>query len=223
MQRLTSTLRAISVLVSIIVAAVLLPATMALGQGGPVERFTFPLHPVPHDPVADGGSNASGSVRITRQGDQVIVVVRAEGLSPNLVHAQHIHGIGQNQCPDASARNTRVADGLIDTVEGLPAYGPIAVSLTTEGDTSADSGLAVHRFPVANAAGILVYVRTFTVGVDFPAAVADNLAAHHIVMHGIDVNNNGVYDFGAGASSLTSALPLEATVPTTCGVVAHRH
>ena len=225
MERLTRRLRAASVLASIIVAAVLLPATTALGQGERPreERFSFVLNPIPHDPAADGGSNASGRVSIAVRGDQVTVAVRATGLSPKLVHAQHIHGVGQNRCPKAGARDDRVDDGLIDTVEGLPAYGPIAVSLTTKGDTSADSGLAVNRFPVANAAGILVYVRTFTVGVDFPEEVADNLAAHHIVMHGIDVNNNGAYDFGAGPSSLTSDLPLEATVPANCGVISHRH
>lgn len=210
---------------AILVAGSLLPGATALGRNGrtTVERFAFQLSPVPHDQEADGGSSARAAVRITRRGDQVTVSIRGRGLSPNLVHAQHIHGIGQNQCPTADARDDRVDDGLLDTVEGLPSYGGIAVSLTTSGDTTANSGLAVDRFPVADSRGTVSYSRTFTIGVDFPVEVADNLASHHIVMHGIDVNNNGEYDFGAGPSSLTSSFPLEATVPSNCGLIHPHH
>ena len=115
MERFSRSLRAIAALAVILMAAALLSATTAVAQGQPRnERFNFALHPIPHDPAADGGSNASGTVRIAVYGDKVTVVLRASGLSPNLVHAQHIHGIGQNICPDASARDDRVNDGLID-------------------------------------------------------------------------------------------------------------
>lgn len=178
---------------------------------------------MPHDPARDGGSQVSGKARISVDGNDVTVRLRARGLSPNLVHVQHIHGVGRNECPAAEARNDRVDDGLIDTVEGLPEYGAIQVSLTTQGDTSPGSGLAVERFPMADAQGMLTYERTFTIGVDFPREVAENLERHHFVVHGIDVNRNGAYDFDAGTSGLTSSLPLEAELPATCGPTKHRH
>ena len=188
------------------------------------EKYRYALAPVPHDPRADGGSNATGRATITVEGDRVTVKLDAKGLSPNLVHVQHIHGVGQNECPGAERRDDRVDDGLIDTVEGLPDYGAIQVSLTTSGDTSAASGLAVDRFLVADAKGRLRYERTFTLGVDFPRAIAENLDKHHIVVHGIDVNHNGAYDFGAGTSGLSSELPLEAELPAVCGLEQqHRH
>jgi hypothetical protein len=41
-----------------------------------------------------------------------------------------------------------------------------------------------------------------------------------IVQHGVDLNNNGRYDFrAAGASELDPSLPQEATIPANCGVI----
>jgi hypothetical protein len=86
-------------------------------------------------------------------------------------------------------------------VEELPAFGPIQVSLTTRGVTSPKSALAVDRFPVA-------------------ANVAKNLGKKVIVQHGVDLNDNGRYDFkAAGKSELDPSLPQEATLPATCGVI----
>ena len=163
-------------------------------DGGPrqgVEKYEIALAPVPHDPAADGGSQATGRVSLHYAGNHVTVRIEASGLSPNLPHAQHIHGVGLNRCPGPERRDDRVNDGLIDTVEGLPDYGPVRVSLTTRSDASAASGLAVDRFPVANANGELRYKRTFKVEKEFPRAVAEAHAQHHVVLHGIDINRNG--------------------------------
>jgi hypothetical protein len=40
-------------------------------------------------------------------------------------------------------------DGRLNTVEGIPAYGPVVVSLNTKGDTTPVSFLDVTRFPVS--------------------------------------------------------------------------
>ena len=56
-----------------------------------------------------------------------------------------------------------------------------------------------------------------------PAEVADNLGRLHIVVHGADLNGNGVYDFGPGTSTLSSLagapVPLEAELPVACGTI----
>ena len=195
----------------------LFPSAAFAQRGG----HEYDLDPVPHQHAASGGSHANGRAKVTVHGDRVRVEVGVHGLSPNLVHVQHIHGVGQNECPGPDARDRRVHDGLIDTVEGLPEYGPIQVSLTTSGDTSPESGLAVERFPVADAHGEVRYDRTFTIGEDFPRHVANHLVTHHVVVHGIDVNHNGEYDFGAGAFWLSPALPLEADLPALCGMEIH--
>jgi hypothetical protein len=206
-----------SLLVAGVVAgmAVLPFAAMA---GGGVRDVEADVEPVPHSHEADGGSNVNGEVEIERDGGWVTVEVEAWGLAPKLPHAQHVHGVGDNECPDKEARDDRKDDGLIDTTEGAPDYGPIVVSLTTKGDASPASGLAVDRFPVADKHGKLHYERTFKIGTDFSRKIARNLTDFHYVVHGIDTNHNDAYDFSAGKSELDPSLPQEATVPAGCGI-----
>lgn len=205
-----------------LVALVVLPLAAQAGWGE--REFDANLKPVPHKPEAVGGSHVTGDVDFEVKGRKVTVEVEAQGLAPKLVHAQHIHGVGDSECPTKEARNDRKDDGIIDTSEGLPDYGPITVSLTTTGDTSPASGLAVDRFPLANKSGELDYERTFTIGENFPRKIARNLEDFQVVVHGIDANENDMYDFGSlGKSDLDPSLPQEATIPAACGVTSHDH
>lgn len=158
------------------------------------------------------GTAITGSISVT--GTMATVNLNSTGLSPaDAPHAQHLHGdlMAVNVCPTAAADMN--GDGLIDTAEGIPSYGGIQVSLTTSGDTSADSALAVERFPVSEN-GSYTYSRTFEVTPD----VANRLANLHIVNHGIDLNDSGEYD-GEARSSLTDAVALEVTIPASCGQI----
>src|SRR5215216_5904855 len=161
-------------------------------------------------------SGAEGHAILEKEGNKKVETeIHTKGLAPKLPHAQHIHGFKKalSECPTLAASGS---DNLITTVEGLPSYGPIQVSLTTRGDTSPKSALAVDRFPVANAKGTVEYERTFSVSAD----VAKNLGKKAIVQHGVDLNDNGRYDFqAAGKSELDPSLPQEATLPATCGVI----
>jgi hypothetical protein len=161
-------------------------------------------------------SGAEGHAILEKEGKKKIETeIHSHGLAPKLPHAQHIHGFKKalSECPTLAASGR---DNLITTAEGLPSYGPIQVSLTTKGDTSPKSALAVDRFPVANAKGSVEYERTFSVSAD----VAKNLGKKVIVQHGVDLNDNGRYDFkAAGKSELDPSLPQEATIPATCGVI----
>jgi hypothetical protein len=195
------------------------PASAQGPQGATVLRAD--LQPVPHDPAVDGGSEVTGRAKLVMKGDQVRISLQANGLSPNLPHAMHIHGELQarNECPSLAADTN--GDGLIDTVEGLPDYGPIDVSFTTTGGTSGDfvDALALDRFPVANDSGNLHYNRA----IDVPSDLVDALDRLHIVVHGADLNGNGAYDFDAGTSSLSglvgAAVPLEGELPVACGTI----
>jgi hypothetical protein len=161
-------------------------------------------------------SGAEGQAVLEKEGNKKVETeIHTKGLAPKLPHAQHIHGFKKavSECPTLALSGR---DNLITTVEGVPAYGPIQVSLTTTGDTSPKSGLAVDRFPVANAKGSVEYERTLMVSAD----VAKNLGKKAIVQHGVDLNDNGRYDFkAAGKSELDPSLPQEATIPATCGVI----
>src|ERR671917_1406552 len=161
-------------------------------------------------------SGAEGHAMLEKEGNKKVETeIHTKGLAPKLPHAQHIHGFKKavSECPTLAASGR---DNLITTAEGLPSYGPIQVSLTTRGDASPASALAVSRFPVANSVGFLKYERTLFVSRN----VASNLGKKAIVQHGVDLNHNGRYDFrSAGRSELDPSLPQEATIPANCGVI----
>jgi hypothetical protein len=180
-------------------------ASVAFAQGGQdKQKFKANLTEL-------NDSGAKGIARLGLEGDELTTKINSRGFSANLPHAQHIHGEeeAKNECPPATADND--GDGLVSTLEGLPFYGPIRVSFTTEGDTSPASGLALDRFPTANPGGSFRYKETF----EIPSEVATNLGELHIVQHGVDLNGNGVYDGPVSALG----VPLEAELPATCGVI----
>lgn len=162
------------------------------------------------------GSGASGDVSVTVSGDQLTVTMNVSGAAASLPHAQHVHIGGNNTCPDESADTD--GDGLVSTPEGQPAYGMIQVSLTTEGDASDASALAVDRMPAAGGDGSYTYERTFQLpsGVD-PAAIAEGV----VVVHGLADSTLGsdpaVYD--GPDSPLMAGVPQEATLPVACGAL----
>lgn len=167
------------------------------------------------------GSGASGTATVTvsDDGETMAVQIDAQGLNLDGPHAQHIHGIVDGMTVSASACPTMAddadGDGVLTVAEGAPKYGGIQASLTTEGDTSPDSGLAVERFPAGTS---ISYSRT---GIEIPDALKPELGKLHIVVHGIDENGNGTLDMDQEErSSLTDDLPREATAPALCGTLA---
>ncbi|MGO1385155.1 MAG: hypothetical protein ACTHWA_05760 [Arachnia sp.] len=172
------------------------------------------------------GSTATGDATLTPTSDGGLVVeVRAKDMVPNAPHAQHIHGDttgAMTHCPAPSA--DKDGNGFISIEEGFPDYGDIHISLTTTGDTTKASGLAVDRMPTADAQGNLSYTRTLTAA-ELPEGTLENLANLHIVQHGVDANDNGKYDMeGLGESTFAKSLgvdgiPAEATDSATCGMI----
>ncbi|HKJ11039.1 MAG TPA: hypothetical protein VJ976_01475 [Ornithinimicrobium sp.] len=178
-----------------------------------VASYSYGLSPVQAESVPN--SQASGTTRVKAlPNGKVQVKVRASGLAPNLPHAMHLHGVPGEAtdlgCPGPAADTD--GNGFVTTLEGVPFYGGIVASLTTTGDTTPTSALALDRFPVADAAGNLSYSRTFR---SEPASA--DAGTVQVVVHGIDINGNGSYDFEAGPSSLTDEFPLEGTIPVLCG------
>ena len=181
-------------------------------------------------------SGASGRAFAVVRGETIRAIgIRAKGLSPDAPHAQHIHYGEQamNECPTLELDKNE--DGRLNTVEGVPAYGPVVVSLNTSGDTTPASFLDVSRFPVSKN-GSYNYLRTnirFTdvAGTGYPGAEGLGTAAQIaeairdgegvVVIHGIDHDGNGTYNLSVpeGASELDPTLPAEATDPAACGVL----
>jgi hypothetical protein len=156
-------------------------------------------------------SGVTGTGMVTLDGNQVTVMIEASGLLAGSPHAQHFHIGALGTCPtDADDKD---GDGFVSTTEGSEEYGAIGTSLTLEGDTSPDSGLAVDRFPTADD-GTVTYERTFEVTDDVHAAFDAGTAV--LVLHGVDKDGSGAYD-GDIKSDLDPSLPMEATAPAACG------
>jgi hypothetical protein len=203
-------------LLTALAGAALLPAlaTPAFGSEGDEggDRFYAHLAPVPHDSSADSGSNVTGEAHLVSVDGKLMVDLTASGLSPDLAHLAHIHGQveAESECPGPDRAPGGVDDLLIETVDGLPDYGPILVTFSTSGDTSPESGLALDRAPVADEDGHLSYHRLLEV----PEELQDDLDDLHIVIHGEDLDDDGAYDPGPITEL---GAPLEAELPVACG------
>jgi len=160
--------------------------------------------------------HGSGTAMVKVDGRTITVTMAAMGLVANQPHAAHIHfgADARHECPTLSEDSN--GNGHLSTKEGAPAYGPVAVSLTKTGDTSAKSVLAIDRFDTAKGGDISYERGSIKVSEDLAKAIAGGEAV--VVIHGVDHNDNGKYD-GAEKSDLNPKLPAEATDPALCGVL----
>ena len=193
------------------IAVLALP--MAAAADSHTQRFTAELGQA-------NDSGASASAELWLEGNELTVSIDGQGFFDGFPHAMHLHGEpgGNNVCgplnSDEAGFDEKDADGdgIISVLEGAGDYGPVAASLTTEGDTSAESALAVDRFPTSST---LDYERTFEVSDE----IAQNLSSLHIVVHGLDLDGSGEIGTVEIESSLDPELPIEATAPAACGQI----
>ena len=170
-------------------------------------------------PIPGNGVDGSGKAVVEfEDGGQIDKFeLSAWGLLADAPHAAHIHfgEEARNECP--GLEDDTNGDGRLNTTEGAPAYGPIVVSLTTEGDTTPASALAIDRFDTATD-GTIDYEREELIATsdEVAQAIADGKGV--VVVHGVDYDGDGVYG-GDVASDLDPSLPTEATDPALCGVL----
>lgn len=159
------------------------------------------------------GTKVNGAVAVQLNGRTAEVRFNATGLLAGAPHAMHFHAGAKGTCPSGSADKNR--DGFVSVTEGHPFYGGIQTSLTTKGDTTPASGLAIDRFPTSPK-GTIAYHRTITLSAQAAAALRAGNAV--FVVHGVDRNKSGAYD-GSVKSDLNPMLPMEATAPAGCGPI----
>ena len=188
-------------------------AAIALSSGGSSsdskkgDNFPASLVGVPTNHVT-----GTGDATVKLDGNTATVTVDTNGLLDSAPHAMHIHAGGEGKCPPADAAHDHNGKLSISTVNGEPFYGPPVTALTKTGDISKKSILAFPRYPHE---GNIRYTRTITL----PASVASDIRKRKasIIVHGIDYNNNGLYDSVLDRSELDRHLPGESTAPGLCG------
>jgi hypothetical protein len=167
-------------------------------------------------PVAGSEVNGSGTAMVSVTGNTITVTMAAMGLLPDNPHAAHIHfgADARHECPTLADDSDK--NGTLNTTEGGPAYGPIVVSLTKTGDTSAASGLAIDRFDTAKGGKISYERGSIQVAPEVADAISKGQSV--VVIHGVDHNHDGKYS-GDAKSDLDPSLPTEATDPALCGAL----
>ena len=182
------------------------------GNGKAIGNSTVQIYEADLMPLNNSG--VTGRARFMVVDGQLKAMVHAKGVTPGVVHPQHIHGFGipstqDAVCPPPSAANNipglpeQVSnpDRFIALEEGLPFYGPVLVPL--DSDLSAPTP---GSFPMANPAGVLNYTEKTmlpvmtTVG-SATASMLD-LEQRAVVLHGMVVDGEYL-----------------ATLPVACGTI----
>ncbi|MEU3254324.1 hypothetical protein [Streptomyces sp. NPDC006997] len=203
------TARALAALAALAPALILAPAAVADDTSS--GDHTITLHAT-LNPIQVNKVTGSGTATVRLEGNRAHVMVKHSGLLAGAPHAQHFHIGAKGVCPPESAAKKHNGSLSLNTTDGAPFYGPIGTSLTTTGDTSPSSGLAVDRFPVGDK---VHYERTVTLSDEAAKSLREGTGV--VVVHGIDYNGNGKYDNVLGPSDLDPSLPSEATDPALCG------
>ncbi|MER7112128.1 hypothetical protein [Streptomyces sp. NPDC000229] len=200
---------ALAALAALAPAVALAPSAAADDTSGHDKAIT--LHAT-LNPFKVNNVNGSGTAMVHLEGNKAHVTVKHSGLLAGAPHAQHFHINAKGVCPPETVAKERNGKVFLNTTDGAPFYGGIGTSLTTTGDTSPASGLAVDRFPVGSK---VHYERTVHLSDEAAKSLREGTGV--VVVHGIDFNGNGKYDDNLGPSDLDPKLPSEATNPALCG------
>ncbi len=189
----------------------MLAFTAAGAQAAPSDTFSAQLK-------EQNGSGATGSVSITIDGDMATVSEKVSGLAETFggnpyPHVQHAH-VTMNEtgkCPTIALDKN--GDGVVSTPEGGAAYGAVATTLSTKGDTSP---AAATDLKVAGMGGSFTYERTFKMNQKTIDGIKNGQAS--VVVHGLDPATLSK-EAQAAKSPLVPELPLAATAPALCGTL----
>ncbi len=204
--------KTLKVLVPLAAASAALPMAMVMmspAQAATGQTYSTTLR-------ALNNSGGAGTLTVTLKGDQATVKESWSGLAAKFMdgpypHVQHFHIEGKGQCPLPSADKNK--DGIVDTVEGQPAYGKIGTTISTKGATGADQGT---NLKVAPGGSSLNLNRTFTMNPETVKSIKAGQAV--VVVHGLGPDKVSKTTL-AKKSNLVPSLPLIATTPALCGVV----
>lgn len=163
-------------------------------------------------------SDVEGHVLMALDEDtgRLTVVIDAEGLEPNQVHLQHIHGFLDGtdaSIPDEDGQDTD-GDGWLEVGEGAVTYGPVLLNLRLDhedgsgGDNGHSHEGGFEGFPLAPD-GTIRFVETFQLPVeDLPNP--PDLELRHVVIHGMSADDSGAGTPGEvnGTAGYKLALPV---------------
>lgn len=179
------------------------------------------------DLIALNSSGATGNALFAVEtdgmgGGRVHALVTAGGLTPDVAHIQHIHGVFDSMGNPANAQSPTIAadadgDGYVEVLEGVPSYGDVLLSLPgADGMPMSDSEGNLSFYASYDITDMSNFLSPVT-GVQYSFEDIADLALREYVVHGVavpagagmgtggEVNGTGGYIpiLPAGASQLT--------------------
>ncbi len=233
---------------AILGTGLLLSAAPAMSATVDIEKFFAELQP-----LNDSGVSGRANFTVDRVENTLTAQINVSGLTPNTVHPQHLHGrFEQSTCQTFAPPSSPVAgaclegtmtrdstiptlddndidnDGFLETVEGLPAYGPIILNLADAG-----AGLADLTFPMSDAEGNLDFFEIYDLSTTDLLFDPLNMITHQpddlislltdrvYVIHGleVDVSDPAVIGSLFEINSLTNGPEYFPLLPVAAGTV----
>ncbi|PZX18366.1 Ca2+-binding RTX toxin-like protein [Palleronia aestuarii] len=160
----------------------------------------------------DSGVEGSAILALTTEADgsrRLAVSIFADGLAPNRVHVQHIHGTfdGQGNPTDATTPLPSAdtdGDGFVELAEGARSYGGILLPLT----------FPAGAMPTANLNGTVEFVQNYDISEDLDDLTP--LEFREVVLHGLFVGGNAGAGTGGEVNGQTGYKP---TLPVAAGEI----
>jgi hypothetical protein len=161
------------------------------------------------------GRAATGEASFTIKGDSLTITVNARGVSPNIMHWQHLHGFTDARpaaCPTKAADAND--DGIIDVIETAPMA---QMTMVPFHDDPVSMEIARDTYPKASAKGALRYRKTVSLSAlqeAFRKAFGGrklDLDRRVFMMHGVPADTKRP----ASVASL-GTLPAQVALPISC-------
>lgn len=179
-----------------LLGAGLTAAALTVSGAATAATFTADLGTLnPSSRVNGSGLDVTGLATLTLNGNILTVDIEASGLVPGQQHAQHIHGRFND---DGSARQSvpptiaddSDGDGVVEVLEGVPAYGDVILPLFVVNETG-----VTNMFPTANEDGTLSFSASYDIsdnsllfspvtGTEFMTSDLLPLNLREVVLHG---------------------------------------
>ena len=198
-----------------IIAVVAFLFSPMAGSAAPAARhFEAELMPL----NASVGGGASGTVKLTTEGDTLTIQAKVTGLSPGM-HMIHIHGFptGDKAATCASAAQDQDGDGIIDLAETESVSGTTLIPFH---DQPASLKIPSDKYPKANTGGSFNYSETV------PLSELNAALKKQFGIEKLDLDKRVIYVHGVPASSKLPAtvkslpgVPASATLPVACSVI----
>lgn len=164
------------------------------------------------------GNAAKGTAEFRIAGDELLITVNAEGLTPDTMHMAHLHGFVDGKkaaCASMSADSNK--DGIVDVMEAMSVNGPELIPLTKD---PKDLKIKSTSYPKASKQGTIQYSTKVSMK-KLQQNVQKKLGIKTINLENMVVNLHGVDEKTKLPGTVKSEmkLPASMTVPVACGEI----